>query len=198
MRARLESVEQTRLRITESTMRLHETVGPAATTVSAIAEDAGVTRLTVYRHFPDEEALVGACGQHWNSLHPRPDVAAWRRTEDPVRRLREALLATYLWSHEAAPMMTKIVRDLDTMPAFVRQVLADDERARITALAMGWGARGRGRRRLLAVLAHALDIRTWQSLCADGGLHDAEAADVMVAAALAACGGDRCGAAGAG
>ena len=72
MRARQESVEQTRLRITEATMHLHETLGPAATTVSAIAEEAGVTRLTVYRHFPDDEALFAACSAHWRELHPRP------------------------------------------------------------------------------------------------------------------------------
>jgi AcrR family transcriptional regulator len=41
-------------------MSLHESVGPRATTVSAIAEGAGVTRLTVYRHFPDELSLVSA------------------------------------------------------------------------------------------------------------------------------------------
>jgi len=57
MRARQENVDQTRLRITEATVRLHEEVGPAATTVSAVADRAGVTRLTVYRHFPDDEAL---------------------------------------------------------------------------------------------------------------------------------------------
>ena len=74
MRARQESVEQTRLRITEATMRLHERVGPAATTVSAIADEAGVTRLTVYRHFPDDAALVIACSGHWRALHPRPDL----------------------------------------------------------------------------------------------------------------------------
>jgi AcrR family transcriptional regulator len=185
MRARQESVEQTRLRITLATMRLHERVGPAATTVSAIADEAGVTRLTVYRHFPDDEALVKACSGHWRTLHPRPDVDAWSRIADPVQRLRVALAETYAWARTAAAMMTKIYRDLDAMPAFVGEFLAQDERSRVAALATGFRARG-SVRRLQAVLAHALHIRTWESLCVDGGLADDETVELMVAAVLAA------------
>ncbi|MDQ1723073.1 MAG: hypothetical protein QOG52_101 [Frankiaceae bacterium] len=184
MRARQDAVAETRLRITEATMRLHERVGPAATTVSAIAEEAGVTRLTVYRHFPDEDALVGACGQHWGGLHPRPDVTAWGDVEHPIRRLQLALAETYAWCRIAAPMMTKIHRDLDAMPAFVREFLDDDERTRVAALADGFG--GGATPQLKAVLAHALHLRTWESLCLAGGLTHEEAIDVMTAAVLAA------------
>lgn len=185
MRARQESVEQTRLRITEATMRLHERVGPAATTVSAIADEAGVTRLTVYRHFPDDPALVIACSGHWRALHPRPDSRRWASIGDPTQRLRTALSETYAWAHSAAPMMTKIYRDLDAMPAFVGEFLAQDEQSRVAVLATGFRARGRAARRLHAVLAHALHIRTWASLCVDGGLDDHEAIELMVAAVLA-------------
>ena len=113
MRARKDAVEETRLAITEATMRLHERVGPRATTVSAVAEEANVTRLTVYRHFPSDEALVIACSAHWRELHPRPDPAAWARIGDPVARLRTALAETYRWAATAAPMMTMIHRDVD-------------------------------------------------------------------------------------
>ena len=51
-------------------MQLHETLGPRATTVSAIAERSGVQRLTVYRHFPDEAAIFQACSAHWSALTP--------------------------------------------------------------------------------------------------------------------------------
>jgi AcrR family transcriptional regulator len=186
MRARQETVGQTRLRITEATVRLHERVGPRETTVSAIAAEAGVTRLTVYRHFPDEEALVMACSAHWGGLHPRPDRAGWSRVADPVARLHTALAETYAWSRTAAPMMTKIHRDLDLMPAFVADFLADDERARVAVLAAGFHARGGGRRRLSAALRHALRVSTWESLCVDSGLEDGEAARLMVGAVLAA------------
>jgi AcrR family transcriptional regulator len=186
MRARQENVDQTRLRITEATMRLHEEVGPAATTVSAIADLAGVTRLTVYRHFPDDDELVAACSAHWRALHPRPDVAAWEEIADPVERVRAALAETYCWAREAAPMLSMIYRDLDQLPAFVASGLAEDERTRVRALARGFHVRGRTLRRLETVLVHALDVRTWQSLCGDDGLRDGEAVDLMTGLVAAA------------
>lgn len=186
MRARQEAVELTRLRITEATMRLHEAVGPAATTVSAIAAEAGVTRLTVYRHFPDEEAIVRACSGHWRALHPSPDPDRWAETADPVARLRAALSETYAWNVAAAPMQTMIFRDLDTMPAFVQAALASDARTRVAVLAKGFATRGRRSTRVSAAIAHALRITTWQSLCVDGGLRDEEAVDLMSAAVQAA------------
>jgi AcrR family transcriptional regulator len=186
MRARQENVEQTRLQITEATMRLHERIGPAATTISAIADEAGVTRLTVYRHFPDDAALVTACSGHWRALHPRPDTNGWAAITDPVTRLRTALAQTYSWARTAAPMMTNIYRDLDTMPPFVAGFLAQDEQARVAVLARGFGARGRAARRLRAALRHALHVRTWASLCIDGELDNDEAVELMVGAVLAA------------
>lgn len=185
MRARQEAVDETRLRITEATMCLHERVGPRATTVSAIADEASVTRLTVYRHFPDEESLVRACSAHWRQLHPRPDPESWSKIVDPVQRLRTALAQTYAWTRPAAPMMTMIHRDLDSMPDFVGQFLAADEKARVTVLSRGFRARGRAAHRLAAALAHALRVSTWESLCRDAGLADQEAIDIMVGAVLA-------------
>jgi AcrR family transcriptional regulator len=186
MRARQDTVDQTRTRITEAAMRLHEEVGPASTTVSAVAELAGVTRLTVYRHFPDDDALIAACSAHWRALHPRPDVSGWLAVDDPVERLEVALAETYAWSRTAAPMLTKIHRDLDVLPTFVAENLARDEQQRVAALSRGFGARGRAATRLSAALAHALHVTTWESLCEAGGLRDEEAAGLMVAAVLAA------------
>jgi AcrR family transcriptional regulator len=85
-RAQLEA--ETRLRITEAAVDLHGSVGPARTTISAVADRAGVQRATVYRHFPDEKALFEACSSHWRAQHPRPDPALWAKIEDPEQRLR--------------------------------------------------------------------------------------------------------------
>src|SRR6185437_2801655 len=86
MKRRAELEEQTRTRITESTVALHEEIGPARTTISAIADRAGVRRSTVYRHFPDEEALFAACSSHWRAANPAPDPAAWAAIADPAER----------------------------------------------------------------------------------------------------------------
>src|SRR5436853_2800585 len=76
-RRRAEGEAETRQRITEATVRLHGTVGPARTTIKDVAAGAGVQRATVYRHFPDLESLFMACSAHWVSLNPPPDPAAW-------------------------------------------------------------------------------------------------------------------------
>src|SRR5438034_9663481 len=83
MKRRAELEERTRRRITESAVALHGTVGPARTSISAVAERAGVRRSTVYRHFPDEPALFAACSAHWRAANPRPDLERWSAIEDP-------------------------------------------------------------------------------------------------------------------
>src|SRR3954447_17721573 len=90
-RRRAELEEETRRRITAATVELPREVGPAHTTISAIAERAGVQRLTVYRHFPDERTLLGACSAHWRAGHPAPDPSPWPAIGDPEERLRAAV-----------------------------------------------------------------------------------------------------------
>lgn len=186
MRARKESVDQTRLRITAAAMGLHENIGPGATTVSAIADMAGVTRLTVYRHFPDDESIVRACSGHWRALHPEPDPAAWAAIADPVQRLRAALSDTYTWARHAEPMMSKVYRDLHLMPAFVTEALGQEQASHVATLTEGFRAPGRKSQLLRAALAHAVDFRTWYSLCVLGGLRQDEAVELMLATVAAA------------
>ena len=186
MRARQQNVDQTRLRITAAAMHLHERIGPGATTVSAIADAAGVTRLTVYRHFPDDESIVRACSGHWRALHPEPDLAAWAAIDDPMQRLRGALSETYTWARRAEPMMSKVYRDLHLMPAFVTEALGQEQESRVATLTKGFGAPGRKSQLLRAALAHAVDYRTWHSLCVLGGLREDEAVDLMLATVAAA------------
>ena len=92
----------------EATVALHRELGPARTTISAIAERAGVQRLTVYRHFPDERALYQACGGHWNVAHPRPDTAPWLAIEDPAERLQLALGEIYAYFRATEDMTANI------------------------------------------------------------------------------------------
>lgn len=182
MRRRAERVEETRLRITEAAMELHGTVGPARTTVSAVAERAGVDRLTVYRHFPDEEALFQACTGHWLALHPFPDPADWASIEDPDARLERALRELYGWYRRTHPMMENFLRDGPVVPALAGRA-AEWERYRGAVVqALLHGRRVRGRRRALqgAAIAHATDLTTWLSLSRTG-LDDAAAVGLMAA-----------------
>ena len=111
MKKRAELEEATRRRITESAVALHGTVGPARTSISALAEHAGVRRSTVYRHFPDEASLFAACTAHWAAENPVPDIGAWAGIEDPDERLRAALAALYPYYRRTAGMMENLIRD---------------------------------------------------------------------------------------
>src|SRR3954447_25160120 len=107
MKRRAELEAQTKQRITESAVELHGTLGPARTSMKAVAEHAGVPRSTVYRHFPDEKALFGACSAHWAAEHPPPDITQWARVKDPDERLATALEELYAYYRRAGGMLEK-------------------------------------------------------------------------------------------
>jgi len=181
MKERAEAEQRTRQRITESTVELHGTVGPAHTSVSAIARHAGVRRSTVYRHFPDEVSLFSACTTAWTAANPFPHVERWAAIDDPDRRVVAALGELYRHYRRTEAMMTNILRDEGTMPIVQRMLggyrgYLDSARK---ALMKGRTARGGSRQRVLAALGHALAFATWRSLVREQGLGDAAAADLM-------------------
>jgi AcrR family transcriptional regulator len=185
---RAEQEAETRQRIVEAMVDLHRQVGPARTTISAIAERAGVERLTVYRHFPDETSMFQACTAHYATQVPWPDPEAWAGIEKPAKRLRGALLAFYDYYRRAEDVLAHAVRDVPQLPAlaavlspwkeFVGRVRED--------LLEGWDVPGLARARLAVVVAHALRFETWRSFARAEGLEEAEAADLMVTFAQAA------------
>ncbi len=175
---RAEHVEETRRRIVAATVDLHGTVGPAHTTVSAIAEVAGVTRATVYRHFPDEGALYAACTAHWAGRQRMPDPTSWREILAPRDRAEAALADLYRFFSEAAPMLTLTTRDRAVLPDFVRRRNQRTTRAQIEALLEAWPPRHRTTRRR-ALIGHAMSFETWRSLCVDLGLPQRDAVTTM-------------------
>jgi len=182
MKRRAKRQEETRRRIVEATVEMHESVGMARTTISAIAEKAGVQRLTVYRHFPDERALFTACRGHWLAANPPPDPASWSQVLDPEERLRKALAEVYAYHRRTEPMMANLVRDAQVMPLVLeiaQPYLQHWERMRYV-LATGWGVADERLALLLAALGHALDFQTWRSLVRQQGLGDEQAVEVMV------------------
>jgi AcrR family transcriptional regulator len=183
MTRRAELEEQTRLRITESAMELHEELGPAQTSISAIAERAGVRRSTVYRHFPNEEALFAACSSHWRAENPPPDPGAWAPIDDPVERTAIALAELYAFYARTDRMYTSLLRDEPLVPAVARRLR--DFHGYLDAirdiLVAGRGLRGRRLRYTRAAVGHALAFATWRSLTAGQGLSNDAAVELMCA-----------------
>jgi len=191
MSKRAEQVAYTRLRIVEATVELHGTIGPAGTTVMGIAEQAGVTRATVYRHFPDEDALFRACSAHWRARQDPPNPSSWARVADPFERIRVGLDDLYRFYRDGEPMLTRIYRDMASLPPEQRRDLhARDTRVRDLLLA-AFPARPRRRHPLRAVLGHAVAFWTWRSLCMEHRLAEQEAVELMIELAEAASGIDR-------
>jgi AcrR family transcriptional regulator len=181
LKARAESQEETRQRITAAAAELHEALGPAQTSITAIAERAGVERLTVYRHFPDELALLRACGAHYRALHPPPAPARWEAIAAPRRRLDQALTELYrhfrdtegMWSHVLADAEKSVVVRQAAEPRF--------HYLREAATVLSRGFTG------LAPIAitHAVQFTTWQSF-ARAQVGDETAVRLMVLLATVA------------
>lgn len=177
LKRRAEQQEVTRERIVDATIELHRTIGPTATTVSEIAKRAGVGRVTVYRHFPDEPTLSRACSGKYLSLNPLPDPAAWERHAAPAERLRVALLETYTYHRAHEAMFSHVLADARDHP--VLEPYHAHWRRAAGMLAKPFGRRGRPRRLLEAGIALALSFDTWRALSA-AGLSDREAAELML------------------
>ena len=185
---RAEQEAETRQRIVEAMVALHREVGPARTTISAIAERAGVERLTVYRHFPDERSMFEACTAHYATEEPGPEPAAWAGIEDPAERLRAALVAFYDYYRRAEDVLTHAARDVGQLPELAAVLSPWEEfvgRVRKDLLE-GWVAAGPARERLAAAIGHALRFETGRSLVRNEGLNDGEVAELMVDLARAA------------
>jgi AcrR family transcriptional regulator len=180
LKERAEAMERTRRRITAAAVELHQSIGPAQTSVSEIARRAGVDRVTVYRHFPDDAALFRACSADFAARNPLPGDAEWADVPDPGERLRWALRALYGYYERTEAMLSHVLRDAETIPAlrevgaYRRQWLAQAEER----LVQDWdGDVGQARH----AIALALDFRTWQTLVRKRRLNSDEAIRLMLA-----------------
>jgi AcrR family transcriptional regulator len=180
LRKRAERQQETRRRIVEAAIELHGTVGPARTSVSAIADRAGVQRHTYYRHFPDERALGLACSGLYVERNPMPDPGPWRAIRDPEKRLRRGLAEIYEYYERNEPMLSNVIRDADVDPLTAE--LASMRFGPAIAEFREVLASGRRSKRALALLDVALAFSTWRTLAREGGLDRREAVKAMVAA----------------
>ena len=187
LKKRADQMADTHRRITEAAIELHGSVGPSRTTLSAVAEGAGVERRTLYRHFPSEADLFAACSAHYFSANPWPDPQGWRAIRDPQERLERALGELYAYYERTEPMFSNVLRDAELV-GFARTAVAPldaylDEAAEI--LTAGRQARGRRRALVRSAVRHALAFSTWRSLSGNG-IERSQAARLMTALVAAA------------
>ena len=175
---RAEREAETRRRIVEATVALHTSVGPARTTISAIAEKAGVQRHTVYSHCPEEHALFAACTRHWGLLHPFPPAERWEAAADPLERLALALRDVWAWYAAVESDLELFFRDAELVPAVSADMTRYAERLGAVADRL---AADLGGPTVRAAVGHALAFETWRSLVRREGLTTAGAVDAMVA-----------------
>lgn len=195
-RARARKEAETRRRITEAVVELHRTVGPARTTLTDVAERAGVSRMTVYNHFPSEADLIEACSTHWSARNPPPAPSSWADAPAGRERLRAALETLYRWYRDTEDMMGKILRDAPIVAPLGELMDARwepylDEVVRGVVADWSGGARrsttlARPAPDVLAAAVRlAVDFHTWRVLTRSG-LGDVEAAEVAARMAASA------------
>lgn len=178
LKRRAERQDETRQRIVDATIELHQTIGPNATTFSQIAERAGVGRVTVYRHFPDEPTLSRACSGQYFERHPPPDPSSWQAIAEPLERLRAGLRDTYAYHRETEQMISHVLADARDHPAVAPYHAL--WRHATDVLLEPWKARGRKRELLRAGIAVALSFDTWRVLAREQGLADDQAVELML------------------
>jgi AcrR family transcriptional regulator len=189
LKRRAERQDETRQRIVQAAVALHTSVGPTRTSISAIADRAGVQRHTFYRHFPDERSLALACSGHFDAEHPLPDPDKWRAIADPEQRLRTGLGELYRYFERNASMIAPIVRDIDVDP-MTREVFTLRIGSRVrqmqSILSEGFQLKGPVRRRLTGALETFLNFATWRTLRAAMPSH-AETVEAAARAVAAQC-----------
>jgi AcrR family transcriptional regulator len=182
LKKRAAEMAVTRRRITDAAIELHGPVGPSRTTMSAVAERAGVERRTLYRHFPTEADLFQACSSDYFAANPWPDLDAWRAIRDPGQRLERALDELYAYYERTEPMLSNALRDAELVHSVgdsVAPLLAFLHET-TEVLMVGRKVGGRRPRLVRAALRHALAFATWRSL-STGGVNRSDAVRLMTA-----------------
>ena len=178
LKLRAESQNRTRQKIVEAAIDLHQTKGLAATSMSDIAERAKVGKVTVYRHFPDEAALAGACSGQYFQRHPFPDPDAWRCIQDASERLQLGLRNTYAYHRATEPMMSRVLAEARDLPVMA-PYHAHWQHA-VDVLVSAWQTSASSEARLKAAVALALSFDTWRLLVRSQRLTDDQAIDLMI------------------
>lgn len=177
LKQRAESQGRTRQKIVEAAIDLHQTKGLAATSMNDIAERAKVGKVTVYRHFPDEASLVGACSGQYFQRHPFPNPEDWRTIQDATERLRLGLRDTYAYHRATEPMMTRVLAEARDHPVMAPYHVHWQCAAEV--LAAAWPISSKRKAMMKAAVALALSFDTWRLLVREQQLTDDQAIELM-------------------
>ncbi|HQR24745.1 MAG TPA: helix-turn-helix domain-containing protein [Steroidobacteraceae bacterium] len=183
LRKRADRLADTRRRIVEATVALHGEVGPASTTLSMIAEHAGVQRHTLYAHFPDERSLFLACSGLAMERDPLPDAAPWAGIPTARDRLRQGLSALYGWYARNESLAACVLRDAEHH-ALTREITELRFGRPMAAYRQVLGAGLAPNQQ--ALLAVALDFHTWRTLAREAQMSPEAAAGVVAEAVASA------------
>ena len=183
LKRRAEAQAETRQRIVEAAVALHGELGPALTSMSAVAERAGVQRNTLYAHFPDERSLLMACSGLSLERDPPPDPDAWKSIKDRDERVRTGLAAVYAWYARNEQLVGCVLRDAQYHPP-VREIAELRYAPVMQSIEDVLGERLKPAQR--AVLRLALGFATWRSLVRESALAPRAAVGAMVSAIAAA------------
>jgi AcrR family transcriptional regulator len=176
---RAEQQAETRQRIVDAAVELHGELGPALTSLSAVAERAGVQRHSLYAHFPDARSLLLACSAASGERDPLPDAREWRAIKDRKARLATGLAAIYAWYGRNEQLAGCVLRDAQIHPP-VQEIVALRYGPLIDAMQDVLGAGLDAGQR--AVLRVALAYSSWRSLVRESGLSINAAVAAMVRA----------------
>ena len=176
-KSRAKQQEETRQRIVESAAALHESVGGEQATVTKIADRAGVSRVTVYRHFPDEQSLLQACTQHYLGNNPPPDPSSWMSLAERKERLRTALTEIYGYHRRTERMMDRAFADSvsnETLAELFQPYFDFWNHVR-DMLAAAWDGAP-----VAPIIGHSIDFRTWKTLVREQGMPEEQAIELFV------------------
>ena len=177
LKRRAERQAETRRRIVEAAVALHRRKGPARTTFTDIARLAGVQRHTLYRHFPDERALMLACSGLFYEQNPPPDPERWREIGDGLERLRHGLRELYAYYERTEDMASRVLRDAEVHP-LTRELVELRRSGPMRCVRAVLGEGFSDEPRVQALLDLATDFYAWRRL-ARSGLSPDDAAALM-------------------
>ena len=184
MRQRAARQDDVRRRIVDAAVVLKQTRRSGEISMAEVAEQAGVGRVTVYRHFRDLDALKQASSQRYFAQNPPPDPSRWAAIANPHDRLRAGLAEAHAYHRQTERMIPKI--QADGAEAQVRDPYKRLWKAGGGVLAAPFGLTGEAALRLRAAIDLGLTFEAWRLLVHEQGLNDDQALDLVLRLCFAA------------